>query len=105
MIFQLELRLFVVRTLNKLRCKRLPLLVGQSPPTMAFIAAAPGNQGAWMVLVGRKRGAAFTNRSNRPGDDMTDVLRTDNDAYAWPAGRWMYWLLLAQLFLCEERTG
>ena len=28
----------------------------------------------------------FTNRSNRPGDDMTDVLRTDN-AYAWHAWR------------------
>ena len=33
--------------------------VGQCPPTVAIIAAAPGNQGAWMVLVGRKRGAAL----------------------------------------------
>ena len=28
-----------------------------------------------------------TNRSNRPGDDMTNVLRTDNDAHAWYAWR------------------
>ena len=59
--------------------------MGQCPPTVAIIAAAPGNQGAWMVLVGRKRG--FTKRSNQPGDDMKDELRTDNDSYAWSTWR------------------
>ena len=39
----------------------------------------------WYSLAEREE-RLFTNRSN-PGDDMTDVLRTDNDAYAWHAWR------------------
>ena len=42
-------------------------------------AKGPG----WYSLAEEER--LFTNRSNRPGDDMTDVLRTDSDAYAWYA--------------------
>ena len=40
----------------------------------------------WYSLAEREE-RLFTNRSNRPGDDMTDVLRTDNDAHAWHAWR------------------
>ena len=40
----------------------------------------------WYSLAEREE-RLFTNRSNRPGDDMTDVLRTDNDAHAWYAWR------------------
>ena len=35
----------------------------------------------------KKSLAERTSRSNWPGDDMTDVPRTDNDAYAWHAWR------------------
>ena len=40
----------------------------------------------WYSLAEREE-RLFTNRSNRPGDDMTDTLRTDNDAHAWYAWR------------------
>ena len=40
----------------------------------------------WYSLAEREE-RLFTNRSNRPGDDMTDELRTDNDAHAWHAWR------------------
>ena len=40
----------------------------------------------WYSLAEREE-RLFTNRSNWPGDDMTDTLRTDNDAHAWHAWR------------------
>ena len=40
----------------------------------------------WYSLAEREE-RLFTNRSNRPGDDMKDELRTDNDAYAWHTWR------------------
>ena len=53
--------------------------VGQCPPTVAIIAAAPWNQGpGWYSLAEREEGL-LTNRSNQPGDDMKDELRTDNE--------------------------
>ena len=36
----------------------------------------------WYSLAEREE-RLFTNRSNQPGDDMKDELRTDNDVYAW----------------------
>ena len=54
---------------------------------MAIIAAAPGNQGPGWYSLAEREERLFTNRSNRPGDDMKDVLRTDNDAYAWHTWR------------------
>ena len=36
----------------------------------------------WYSLAKREE-RLFTNRSNGPGDDMKDELRTDNDADAW----------------------
>ena len=38
----------------------------------------------WYPLSEREE-RLFTNRSNRPGDDMKDELRTDGDAMAWQA--------------------
>ena len=40
----------------------------------------------WYSLAEREE-RLFTNRSNRPGDDMKDELRTDNDSYAWSTWR------------------
>jgi len=34
-------------------------ILGQYPPTLAITAAAPGNQGAWLVPACRKRRAAL----------------------------------------------
>ena len=53
-------------------------ILGQYPPTLAITAAAPGNQGAWLVSAERAEWL-FANRSNRPGDDMKDELRADSD--------------------------
>ena len=36
----------------------------------------------WYSLAEREK-RLFTNRSNRPGDNMKDELRTNNDSYAW----------------------
>ena len=36
----------------------------------------------WYPLAEREE-CLFTNRSNRPGDDMKDELRTDGDPIAW----------------------
>ena len=59
--------------------------MGQHPPTMAPVAAASGNQRTWVVSGSLKR--LFTNRSNRPGDDMKDELHTDGDPIAWRTWR------------------
>ena len=40
----------------------------------------------WYSLAEREE-RLFTNRSNQPGDDMKDELRTDNDVYAWSTWR------------------
>ena len=40
----------------------------------------------WYPLSEREE-RLFTNRSNRPGDDMKDELRTDGDPMAWQAWR------------------
>ena len=40
----------------------------------------------WYSLAEREE-RLFTNRSNQPGDDMKDELRTDNDSYAWSTWR------------------
>ena len=40
----------------------------------------------WYSLAEREE-RLFTNRSNRPGDDMKDELRTDHDSYAWSTWR------------------
>ena len=41
----------------------------------------------WYSLAEREE-RLFTNRSNQPGDDMKDALRTDNDyLYAWTSWR------------------
>ena len=45
-------------------------------------ATGPG----WYSLAEREE-RLFTNRSNQPGDDMKDELRTDNDFYAWSTWR------------------
>ena len=36
----------------------------------------------WYTVTGREE-RLFTNRSNQPGDDMKDEVRTDDDLYAW----------------------
>ena len=38
----------------------------------------------WYSLTEREE-RLFTNKSNRPGDDMKDALRTDGDPAAWQA--------------------
>jgi len=40
----------------------------------------------WYSLAEREA-RLFTNRSNRPGDDMKDELRSDGDPIAWQAWR------------------
>ena len=65
--------------------------VGQYPPTLAIIAAAPGNKGPGWCSLAEREERLFTNRSNRPGDDMKDELRTDNDSYAWSSTRRVSW--------------
>ena len=50
----------------------------------------------WYSLAEREE-RLFTNRSNQPGDDMKDELRTDNDSYAWSTWR------TAQDQLCQLR--
>ena len=45
---------------------------------MVFTTKGPG----WYPLAEREE-RLFTNRSNRPGDDMKDELRTDSDPAAW----------------------
>ena len=56
-----------------------PKHVGQYPPTMATIAAASGTKGPGWYPLSEREERLFTNRSNRPGDDMKDELRTDGD--------------------------
>ena len=41
-------------------------------------ATGPG----WYSVAEREE-RIFTNRSNQPGDDMKDEVRTDEDVYAW----------------------
>ena len=64
-----------------------PKHVGQRPPSMATFGESARNQKAWLVSALWERRALFTNRSNRPGDDVKDELRTDGDPMAWQAWR------------------
>ena len=49
---------------------------------MAIITAASGNQeSGWYPLAEREE-RLFANRSNRPGDDIKEELRTDSDPTA-----------------------
>ena len=62
-----------------------PKHVGQHPPTMATFALASWNLRAWLVSSLWEKSSFSTQRSNRPGDDMKDELRTDGDPIAWRA--------------------
>ena len=60
--------------------------MAQCPPTLAIIAAAPGNQGPGWYSLAEREERLFTNRSNQPGDDVKDELCTDNDFMLGAAG-------------------
>ena len=95
---QLELRLFVVRTLNKLHCKRpcchsSGLDDGHVPlaqlfwPWWRLLQQHLETQGPWWYSLAEREERPFTNRSNRPEDDMKDELRIDSDSHAWSTWR------------------
>ena len=50
---------------------------------MTTIAAASGNQRPGWYPLSETEERLFTNRFNRPRDDMKDELRTDGDPIAW----------------------
>ena len=50
---------------------------------MATIAAASGTKGPDWYPLSEREERLFTNRSNRPRDDLKDELRTDGDPIAY----------------------
>ena len=60
---------------------------GNIGPRWRLFQQHPETKGpGWYPLAEREE-QLFTNRSNRPGDDMKDELRTDSDPSAWSTWR------------------
>ena len=59
--------------------------VGRSWPTMATLAEPVSGEGTWLVFTCWPQEKLFTNKSKRPGDDLKEALRTDDDTIAWQA--------------------
>ena len=57
---------------------------GQPPLAMATLKNQLETKGPGWYSLSEREARLFTNRSNRPGDDMKDELRSDGDPY--PSG-------------------
>ena len=65
----------------------VPSMWGNVRPRWRLLQQHLETQGPGWYSLAEREERLFTNRSNRPGDDMKDELRTDNDSYAWSTWR------------------
>ena len=56
---------------------------GNIHPQWRLLQQHPETKGPGWYPLSEREERLFTNRSNRPGDDMKDELRTDGDPIAW----------------------